>query len=145
MNSTSIFAQPVRVRAHYKRNTRRRKALQPARRMPPVEQFAWDDDNIFHCSAHKLSADQVDQVRDTRCVFFVNHSDQKASHLMIGPDRSGLFWTIAISQREVGLWYVHTGYQSSRKELAAYDAWVDRVSNQSGEPSEKENTKNTKD
>jgi hypothetical protein len=96
--------------------------------MPPVESFDWDDDNLFHCSTeHRLGPVKVDQVRDNRCVFFLNHADQRATHLMIGPDKSGTMWTIAISRsREAGHWYVHTGHESGRRELDAYYNWVGR-------------------
>jgi hypothetical protein len=97
--------------------------------MPPVEIFDWDDDNLFHCSTeHRLGPVKVDQVRDTRCLFFLNHADQRATHLMIGPDRSGTIWTIAISAaREAGHWYVHTGFESGRRELDAYYKWIGRL------------------
>jgi hypothetical protein len=103
--------------------------------MKPVEEFEWDDDNLLHCSnEHRLGPVKVDQVRDTRCVFFFNHPDRAATHLMIGPDSSGRFWTVAISpSRAAGLWYDHTGYESSGRERKAYDQWVNRVTGDFGE------------
>lgn len=94
-----------------------------------VLEFDWDEDkpenqhsNLRHCARHGVTPIVAAEVKDGLPKFFLNDPGKTASHIMIGPDFSGRFWTIAIlSSAKPGLWKPITGWPSDKAEILKYN------------------------
>ena len=85
-----------------------------------VEQLKWTSENVRHVRRHGGSAAAVEAVLATSPLFFLNREGHEASHVMIGPDYRGKFWTIALLHVSGREWMPITGWPSKRKELRLY-------------------------
>ena len=54
-----------------------------------VEEFAYDDENIEKFWRHGLKVMQIDQVLDSGFRTKRNRNERRASHIVVGRDRSG--------------------------------------------------------
>lgn len=88
-----------------------------------IEEWEWDERNIEHLAKHDITPELIeDGIWSERPLFIRNKPDRAATHLMIGPDRGGAFWTICIRQvgDEPGLWRAITGWRSVPREVQWY-------------------------
>lgn len=73
--------------------------------------------------AHNLDPETVDEVLENAPKFFPNlKKNQAASHMMIGPDNGGKFWTIFIKEvdPDAHRWRVITGWESESEHIQKY-------------------------
>ena len=86
-----------------------------------VFEFEWDEVNEPHCARHDLTPVTVQEVKDSRPKFFLNDPGKTGTHIMIGPDSMGRYWTIVIKPGgKAGLWWPVTGWPSERDEIMKY-------------------------
>jgi hypothetical protein len=62
----------------------------------PAYEFDWDRDNLDHVAFHGGSQELVEDIYGNEPRFFRNRSGRAATHIMIGPDSSGGFWTVPL-------------------------------------------------
>jgi len=87
-----------------------------------VFEFEWDERNETHCAAHQLTPVVAEEVKNSLPKFFLNDPGRTGTHIMIGPDLSGRFWTIVIRPSSAhGLWRPITGWPSDRAEVLKYN------------------------
>jgi hypothetical protein len=87
-----------------------------------INELEWDEHNEEHCAEHHLTPTIAEEVRTRLPLFFPNKPDRTATHLMIGPDAAGNFWTIAILDTNIeGRWRPITGWQSDPPDRLLYD------------------------
>ena len=85
----------------------------------------WDDDNLRHIlveSPHGLTRLLVETVKDTAPLLFINEprEGRSGTHVMIGPDADGRFWTVILLDRGLGIWRAITGWPSTKSEMSLY-------------------------
>ena len=85
-----------------------------------VEEFEWDERNEEHCGRHDLDPLIAEEVKDGAPKFYPNKPDVTGSHMMIGPDDEGEFWTVILVRVRNGLWRPITGWESGSKEIGLY-------------------------
>ncbi len=86
-----------------------------------VDEFEWDEENEGHCAPHGVTPLLVDQVKDRAPKFFPNKEGKTGTHMMIGPDRTGRFWTIIVLPAgKAGMWRAITGWPSTNPEISHY-------------------------
>lgn len=88
-----------------------------------IEAWEWDDANIAHLDAHGITPEMIeDEIWAEAPKFITNRHNRSASHLMVGPDRSGSLWTVCIIQvgAHSGVWRAITGWPSKPREAAWY-------------------------
>jgi hypothetical protein len=73
-------------------------------------------------ASHGVPLRAVHQVLYGRPKYCKNKKNRAASYLMIGPDRGGAMWAIAIreSDYQLGLWDVITGWPAEDKDKEWY-------------------------
>jgi uncharacterized DUF497 family protein len=87
-----------------------------------VFEFEWDERNETHCACHGVTPVTAEEVKDGLPKFFLNDPGKTASQIMIGPDLSGRFWTIAIlPSGQPGRWRPITGWPSDKAEILKYN------------------------
>jgi hypothetical protein len=84
-----------------------------------VDEFQWDEENEGH-QTHGLTYEIAEEVRTGAPLFLRNKKNRTASHLMIGPRRSGEFWTVAILEVGDGMWRPITGFTSTKWQMDRY-------------------------
>lgn len=88
-----------------------------------VFEFSWDERNEQHCARHEVTPMLGEEIKDGVPKFFLNDPGRTGTHMMIGPDRSGRFWTIVIKPTsETGVWRPITGWPSDNAEIQKYNA-----------------------
>lgn len=86
-----------------------------------VWEFEWDERNESHCARHNVTPLVVEEVRDGAPEFFPNKAGKTGTHMMIGPDVDGRYWTIIIVPgADEGRWRAITGWPSDKPELELY-------------------------
>jgi hypothetical protein len=88
-----------------------------------IEGWDWDDGNIDHLALRGISPELIeDEVWLEAPRYLANRKGRSASHLMVGPDSGGRFWTICILQVEEdpAFWRAITGWQSKPHEIQWY-------------------------
>lgn len=93
---------------------------------PPVEidvwEFEWDENNERHAATHRVTPVVAEEVKDSRPLFFRNRPGRSGTHMMVGPDETGRFWTIILGQTSTrGRWRPITGWPSDAREVAWYN------------------------
>lgn len=86
---------------------------------PDDEWIEYDEEVTRHIARHRLTPEIVFEVVDSDAVWFKNRPGQRGSHLLIGPDRNGRFWTIILDEPSLpeGRWQLVTGWRSSTAEV----------------------------
>lgn len=88
-------------------------------RLPP-DLLELDSGNLDHLARHGVTEERVWQVflGPARYVTNAPATGRSGTHLMIGPDAAGRFWTIVLAMvdEETGRWRPITGWPSTRKE-----------------------------
>lgn len=87
--------------------------------------FRWDDGpegNLAHCARHEVTPVVVIQVYERSPLFFLNDPGKTGTHVMIGPDANGRFWTTIIAPTsDEGEWKPITGWPSTNTEIRRYN------------------------
>lgn len=89
-----------------------------------IEAWEWDDGNIEHLAQRGITPELIeDEIWLEAPKYNRNRQDRAASHLMVGPDRAGQFWTICILQvvDDHATWRAITGWKSKPREKQWYD------------------------
>lgn len=84
-----------------------------------IEEWEWDDDNIEHLARHGLTPELIqDEIWLEAPKYNANRAGRIASHIMVGPDRSGRLWTVCIvqSEEDPATWRAITGWPSKPQE-----------------------------
>lgn len=88
-----------------------------------VFEFEWDERNEGHCARHGVGPLTAEEVKDGIPKFFENDPGKTGTHMMIGPDAAGRYWTIVIRpSSERGRWRPITGWSSDKAELKKYNS-----------------------
>jgi hypothetical protein len=87
--------------------------------------FEWDESNLYHMlveSPHGLGPDLCEEIKDDSPKLIPNRqrAGRSGSHLMVGPDKEGRFWTVVLLDRSRGLWRPITGWPSTANESRLY-------------------------
>lgn len=93
---------------------------------PPEEidvwEFEWDENNEGHAAAHGVTPSVAEEVKERSPLFFRNKPGRSGTHMMIGPDAVGRFWTVILwATGTRGRWRPITGWPSDDPELAWYN------------------------
>ena len=83
--------------------------------------FDWDEDNLAHAARHGVTPIIVQQVAFNEPKLFANVGEGRTgSHLMIGPDDGGRFWSVVLIGLVPDLWRPITGWPSTNTEIRRY-------------------------
>lgn len=85
-----------------------------------VDEIEWDDRNLTHAARHGVTPTVVREVLDQRPLFRRNLAGRSGDHRMIGPDRSGRFWTVILLDLGAGRWRPITGWPTDNEERGWY-------------------------
>jgi len=84
--------------------------------------FDWDNDNLTHAARHGVTPDVVQQVAVNEPKLFANSGKGRSgSHLMVGPDDTGRFWSVVLLELTSELWRPITGWPSTNNEIRRYE------------------------
>jgi uncharacterized DUF497 family protein len=89
-------------------------------------QFEWDEWNLRHIlidRPHGVTPALVLQVSNESFRLFANSMNEQrsGSHLMIGPDADGRFWTIVLLELTNERYRPITGWPSTSSEIRRYE------------------------
>ena len=88
-----------------------------------VWEFEWDEHNERHCAGHGVTPLVAELVKDGFPKFFQNKPAKTGTHMMIGPNGTGRFWTIILLETgQRGRWRPITGWPSDTPEMARYNS-----------------------
>lgn len=77
-----------------------------------IKELIWDAYNIAHIKKHNVAVDEAEEVGKQ----FISHKKGKSGrYLVIGRSGSRLI-SLVVKRREVGIYYLVTARDSSRKE-----------------------------
>ena len=79
-----------------------------------------DDDNEAKMLAHRLSVDEVQQVRDKWPRYYANRADRRASHVIIGPTCRRRILVVPIEQCGKRIWRPVTAFEVTPSQAARY-------------------------
>ncbi|HLF79746.1 MAG TPA: hypothetical protein VJB57_19870 [Dehalococcoidia bacterium] len=86
-----------------------------------VLELEFDDENLQHLADHGVEQADVLDVWLNAPRFFRNLEGRGGTHVMLGPDKSGRFFYIALVQTGVdGRWRPVTGYPYNRRRALRY-------------------------
>lgn len=89
-----------------------------------VTEFEFDRRNLGHLALHGIDGNLIYEVAAGEPVFRLNRpaGNRTGTHLMIGPDTRGRFWTIVLVliDGDAGIWRPITGWPSTRKEARTW-------------------------
>jgi uncharacterized DUF497 family protein len=83
-------------------------------------EFEWDARNEAHAAAHGVTPELTADISSRQAKVFPNRERRTGSHMMIGEDAGGRFWTIILLDRGQGRWRVITGWPSTPSEVRLY-------------------------
>lgn len=87
-----------------------------------VREFEWDEENLEHLRPHGVTLELAEEIKDGAPLFFLNRPGRGGTHMMIGPDDSGRFWTIILVEAGAeGRWRPITGWPSDNPEIRWYN------------------------
>ncbi len=88
----------------------------------PVDaEFQWDTRNLEHAARHEVSPRLVLAIAANEPRLFRNSgTGRSGSHLMIGPEDDGRFWSIVLLRISEEIWRPITGWPSTNTEIARY-------------------------
>jgi len=88
-----------------------------------VWEFEWEESNEAHCSRHGVTPMVAELVKDGQPKFFRNRPGKTGTHVMIGEDDRGRFWTIILLETgQRGRWRPITGWPSVTAEITQYNS-----------------------
>jgi uncharacterized DUF497 family protein len=90
------------------------------RRVIDVAALLFDDENEAKMLAHRVSVDEVQQVRDKWPRYYTNRAHRRASHVMIGPTRRGRMLVVPIEPCGRRIWRPVTAFQATPSQAARY-------------------------
>jgi hypothetical protein len=86
-----------------------------------VDELYFDDENLEEMWRHRVTAEEVQQVRDDRPRFFKNEGGGRtATHVMVGRTAGGRLLFVPISKMAPGLWRPTTAYPPTPHQTAQY-------------------------
>lgn len=86
-----------------------------------VAALVFDDENEAKFAAHRVTVDEVQQVRDKWPRFYVNRPDRRASHVMVGPTRLGRILVVPIERWGTDdIWRPVTAFEAISGQAARY-------------------------
>ncbi len=86
-----------------------------------VAALVFDDENETKFAANKITASEVQQVRDKWPRFYVNRPERRASHVMVGPTRRGRILVVPIEPLGVDdLWRPVTAFEATPSQATRY-------------------------
>ena len=87
-----------------------------------ISEFEWEaDKNEAHCARHGITPLLVEVIKNGNPKFFPNKVGLTGTHMMMGPDDTGRFWTIIIlPTARKGTWRAITGWPSTNREVTLY-------------------------
>jgi hypothetical protein len=92
-----------------------------AQRVIDVSGLVFDDENEMKFGRHGLTSDDVQQVFDKWPRYYRNRPDRRASHVMVGPTRSGRLLVVPMEEwGGGGLWRPITAFEASPSQAARY-------------------------
>jgi uncharacterized DUF497 family protein len=92
-----------------------------AGRVIDVSGLVFDDENEAKFARHGVTIDDVQQVFDKWPRFYRNRPDRRASHVMVGPTRSGRLLVVPLEEwGPEGLWRPVTAFEASPQQAARY-------------------------
>jgi hypothetical protein len=81
-------------------------------------EFQWDEWNLGHAARHGVTPELVLAVANGEPVVFENEGDGRSgSHVMIGSDEAGRFWTVIVLELTSEIWRPITGWPSTPSEI----------------------------
>lgn len=81
----------------------------------------FDDENEAKFRLHGVSVDEVQQVFEKWPRFYLNRLERRATHVMIGPTRSGRMIVVPIEPWNAeGLWRPVTAFEAAPGQAARY-------------------------
>jgi hypothetical protein len=91
------------------------------RRVIDVAALVFDDDNEAKLARHQGSPAEVQQVFGKWPKYYVNKVDARASHVMVGPTRTGRMLVVPIESLGIDdLWRPVTGFEASPSQISRY-------------------------
>ena len=89
--------------------------------MIDVAALVFDDDNEIKFTSHRVTVVEVQEVFAKWPKFYSNHARTRASHVMVGPTRSGRILVVPIEPLGVDdLWRPVTAYEAKPGEVSRY-------------------------
>ena len=85
-----------------------------------VDELEWDESNETHCAQHGVTPGLVEAVLDGQSKLFPNRAGMTGTHMMVGPDINGRFWTIILLHLQDARWRPITGWPSTGQEIQRY-------------------------
>lgn len=90
-----------------------------------ILEIEWDERNEGHAAAHGLTPLLVATVAAGAPKLFANKEGRAGTHMMIGLDEGGRFWTVIMLRLGGGRWRPITGWPSTNPEERLYRQEVD--------------------
>lgn len=89
--------------------------------MIDVAALVFDDENEPKFTSHQVTVAEVQQVFTKWPKYYVNRAGTRASHVMIGPTRSGRTLVVPIEPTGIDdLWRPVTAFESTPGQLSRY-------------------------
>ena len=85
-----------------------------------VDELEWDEANIEHCARHELTPTVAESVRTGAPKLFPNGESKTGSHVMVGPNEPGRYWTVILLDLGNGKYRPITGWPSTNTEIRHY-------------------------
>lgn len=89
-----------------------------------VDSFIWDvspDGNVLHIQRHNVRPGDVEDVAANEPHYYLNLPGKSATHIMVGPNRTGRFLLVAMSRSgSETSWYVITAVWLERNRGARF-------------------------
>ena len=84
--------------------------------------FQWDQHNIDHAERHGITPRLLSRVASGEPLLFAEkRTGRSGSHLLIGPDEAGRFWTVVLARLGANRWRPITGWPSTNSEIRLYE------------------------
>jgi uncharacterized DUF497 family protein len=86
-----------------------------------VEGLVFDDENEAKFASHGVNLTEVQEVFGKWPRYYVNRSERRASHVMVGPTRTGRLLVVPIEEwGGAGLWRPVTAFEATPGQAARY-------------------------
>ena len=85
-----------------------------------VRDLVFDPVNEAKLGRHLVKVDEVLEVLDLDPRFFVNRRERRASHVMVGPAKSGRILVVPIEDWGRGVWRPTTAFEANTWQIGRY-------------------------